>query len=166
MCTSPVESRMENCDALDTDDLVRRACLLRMNGLFSLVSDNCVSILNFEPPSQPLFGPSVAPSSVALYIRQSPLDLGHMSSSSFFLYWSQVFPHPSKKSHYHIYRLHFTFHINNTNFFSRIGNPVGKVICYAPETKKSGFDAQQHAKDCIFSKKKSSSIMGRIQPSL
>ena len=56
-----------------------------------------LSILNSEPSSQPLFGPSVALSSVSLYIRVSPLDLGHTSSSSFVLYWSQIPPSPPRK---------------------------------------------------------------------
>lgn len=91
---------MQNCDALETDDLVGSACLLAMNSLFLLVPDNCESIQNSKPLSPPRFGPFVALSSVALYIRVSPLDLGHMSSSSFVLYRSQSLspspPHPEK----------------------------------------------------------------------
>ena len=152
---------MEKCDALDTDDLVSSTCLLGKNSLSLLVSDNCGSTLNSEPPSRPLFGPFVALSSVALYIRVIPLDLGHMSSSSFVLYRSQnLFPLllPRKGS---IMSTSHTlpFIVNNPNFFSRIGNPDGKVICYALETEESGFDTQQHAKDYVFSKE-SRSIMG------
>ena len=108
---------MANCDALDTDDLVRSACLLGMKSFLLLVSDNCGSILNSEPPSRPLFGPFVALSSAALYFRVIPLDLGHMSSSAFVLYRSQSLSPPSPRRYYHVYLSHYNFlSITRTSF--------------------------------------------------
>jgi hypothetical protein len=83
---------MEKCDALDTDDLVRSACLLGMNSLFLTRLRQLWIYTKFRT----LFAASLRLFSctVALYIRVSPLDLGHMSSSSFVLYWSQILPPP------------------------------------------------------------------------
>jgi len=134
---------------------------------FLLVSDNCVSILNFEPPSRPLFGPSVTLSSVALYIRVSPLDLGRMSSSSFVLYWSQILPHPSPPRKGTIISTSYTLH-----FISLILTSVRESVTLSVKLfvtlrrPRNRGSIPSSMKRLYLLQKKPSSITGRTQPSL